>query len=83
MAQLSMPPFKGIKRARRHVGTASTVLNLRQHRSCANDYEQLLGGRKVVADFDKRQMLIKNQVKALADEINADAIVPQSLLMKS
>ena len=46
----------------------------------ANDYEQLLDGLKVVADFDKRQMLIKNQVKALSDEVNADAIVPQSLL---
>ena len=46
----------------------------------ANDYEQLLDGLKVVADFDKRQTLIKNQVKALADEVNADAIVPQSLL---
>ena len=46
----------------------------------ANDYEQLLDGLKVVADFDKRQMLIKNQVKALADEVNADAIVPQELL---
>jgi len=45
-----------------------------------NDYEQLLDGLKVVADFDKRQMLIKNQVKALADEVNSDAIVPQSLL---
>ena len=46
----------------------------------ANDYEQLLDGLKVVADFDKRQTLIKNQVKALADEVNADAIVPQDLL---
>ncbi|MGM8937914.1 glycine--tRNA ligase subunit beta [Psychrobacter glaciei] len=46
----------------------------------ANDYEQLLDGLKVVADFDKRQMLIKNQVKALADEVNSDAIVPQALL---
>ena len=46
----------------------------------ANDYEQLLDGLKVVADFDKRQMLIENQVKALADEVNADAIVPQDLL---
>ena len=46
----------------------------------ANDYEPLLDGLKVVTDFDKRQMLIKNQVKALADEINADAIVPQGLL---
>ncbi|MGP9544286.1 glycine--tRNA ligase subunit beta [Psychrobacter sp. AOP7-B1-25] len=46
----------------------------------ANDYEQLLDGLKVVADFDKRQMLINNQVKALADEVNSDAIVPQALL---
>ncbi|MGP4734021.1 MULTISPECIES: glycine--tRNA ligase subunit beta [unclassified Psychrobacter] len=46
----------------------------------ANDYEQLLDDLKVVADFDKRQMLIKNQVKALADEVNSDAIVPQDLL---
>ncbi len=46
----------------------------------ANDYEQLLDGLKVVADFDKRQTRINNQVKALADEINADPIVPQDLL---
>ena len=46
----------------------------------ANNYEQLLDGLKVVADFDKRQMLINNQVKALADEVNSDAIVPQDLL---
>ncbi|MGO1490638.1 MAG: glycine--tRNA ligase subunit beta, partial [Psychrobacter sp.] len=46
----------------------------------ANDYLELLDGLKVVADFDKRQMLIKNQVKALADEVNSDAIVPQDLL---
>lgn len=46
----------------------------------ANDYELLLDGLNVVADFDKRQTLIKNQVKALADEVNADAIVPQDLL---
>ena len=46
----------------------------------ANDYEQLLDGLKVVADFDKRQAFINNQVQALAAEVNADAIVPQSLL---
>jgi len=46
----------------------------------ANDYEQLLDGLKVVVDFDKRQMLINNQVKALAGEVNANAIVPQDLL---
>lgn len=46
----------------------------------ANDYEQLLDDLKVVADFDKRQTLIKNQVNTLADEVNADPIVPQDLL---
>ena len=46
----------------------------------ANDYEQLLDDLKVVADFDKRQTLIKNQVKTLADEVNADPIVPHDLL---
>ena len=46
----------------------------------ANDYEALLDGLKVVADFDKRQAFINNQVQALADEINATAIVPQDLL---
>ncbi|MGB3109512.1 MAG: glycine--tRNA ligase subunit beta [Psychrobacter alimentarius] len=46
----------------------------------ANDYESLLEGLKVMADFDKRQTLIKNQVKTLADEVNSDAIVPQDLL---
>lgn len=46
----------------------------------ANDYESLLDGLNVVADFDKRQTLIKNQVKALADEVNADPIIPQDLL---
>lgn len=46
----------------------------------ANDYESLLDGLKVVADFDKRQAFINNQVQALAAEVNADAIVPQALL---
>ncbi|ALF59381.1 glycine--tRNA ligase subunit beta [Psychrobacter urativorans] len=46
----------------------------------ANDYEALLDSLKVVADFDKRQAFINNQVQALADEINATAIVPQDLL---
>ena len=48
--------------------------------SHANDYEALLDSLKVVADFDKRQAFINNQVQALADEINATAIVPQDLL---
>ena len=46
----------------------------------ADNYEPLLNDIKVVADFDKRQTLIKNQVRALATQVNADAIVPQDLL---
>ena len=46
----------------------------------ADNYEPLLNDLKVVADFDKRQTLIKNQVRALATQVNADAIVPQDLL---
>lgn len=46
----------------------------------ADNYEPLLDSLKVVANFDKRQMLIKNQIKALADQINARAIMPQYLL---
>ena len=46
----------------------------------ANDYESLLAERFVVADFDKRQQAISEQVQKLADEVGAKAIVPQALL---
>ncbi|MGM8884723.1 glycine--tRNA ligase subunit beta [Psychrobacter sp. 1U2] len=46
----------------------------------ADNYESLLERSKVIADFDKRRMLINNQVKTLADQVNADAIVPAELL---
>lgn len=46
----------------------------------ASDYENLLAGAKVIADFDKRQALISERVAALASEVNASAIVPQALL---
>lgn len=46
----------------------------------ASDYESLLEGAKVIADFDKRQALISERVAALASEVNASAIVPQALL---
>lgn len=48
--------------------------------SHANDYESILQKQKVIADFDKRQNLIKEQVQELADEVGATAIVPQALL---
>ncbi len=48
--------------------------------SHANDYESILQKQKVIADFDKRQNLIKEQVQKLADEVGATAIVPQALL---
>lgn len=46
----------------------------------AEHYESLLAERFVVADFAKRQALITQQVKKLADEVGATAIVPEDLL---
>lgn len=46
----------------------------------AEDYETALEKAYVIADFDKRQNLIKEQVQQLADEVGATAIVPQDLL---
>lgn len=46
----------------------------------ANDYLTKLEQAYVVADFEKRQATIQNQVKTLADEVNATAIVPNDLL---
>ncbi|MPW44193.1 glycine--tRNA ligase subunit beta [Acinetobacter guerrae] len=46
----------------------------------ANDYLTALESAYVVADFSKRQTTIQQQVKQLADEVNATAIVPDNLL---
>ncbi|AWT49909.1 glycine--tRNA ligase subunit beta [Psychrobacter sp. YP14] len=46
----------------------------------ASDYLSVLESAKVIADFDRRQQLISERVTALADEVNARAIVPQDLL---
>lgn len=46
----------------------------------ANDYLESLRAAHVIADFDERQGLISTQVKTLADEVNAQAIVPADLL---
>lgn len=46
----------------------------------ANDYLSSLQIAYVVADFDARQATISAQVKKLADEVNAQAIVPPALL---
>ncbi|MFW2002107.1 glycine--tRNA ligase subunit beta [Acinetobacter ursingii] len=46
----------------------------------ANDYLTALENAYVVADFAKRQATIQQQVKQLADEVNASAIVPSDLL---
>ncbi len=45
----------------------------------ANDYLDALRTAKVIADFEERQAIIDNQVKKLADEVNAIAIVPSDL----
>lgn len=46
----------------------------------ANDYLSSLQAGYVVADFDARQAIISAQVKKLADDVNAQAIVPPALL---
>ncbi len=46
----------------------------------ANDYLTALEKAYVVANFEKRQATIQEQVKKLADEVNATAIVPADLL---
>ncbi len=45
----------------------------------ANDYLDALRAAKVIASFEERQGIIDQQVKALADEVNAIAIVPADL----
>lgn len=46
----------------------------------ANDYLSSLQAGYVVANFDARQAIISAQVKKLADDVNAQAIVPPALL---
>ncbi|MDO4894617.1 glycine--tRNA ligase subunit beta [Moraxella sp.] len=46
----------------------------------ADDYQELLKNQYVIADFDERQASISKQVARLADEVGADAIVPDELL---
>lgn len=45
-----------------------------------DDYLAVLEKAYVIADFGTRQTLIQQQVKNLADEVNATAIVPSDLL---
>ncbi|MCH4249210.1 MAG: glycine--tRNA ligase subunit beta [Acinetobacter populi] len=45
----------------------------------ANDYLDALRKAKVIASFEERQAIIDAQVKQLADEVNAIAIVPADL----
>ena len=45
----------------------------------ADAYLDALRAAKVVANFEERQAIIDQQVKALADEVNAIAIVPADL----
>ncbi|MBF7682850.1 glycine--tRNA ligase subunit beta [Acinetobacter sp. B5B] len=46
----------------------------------ANDYLVALEHAHVIADFEKRQDMIQAQVKTLADDVHAIAIVPVDLL---
>ncbi|TXJ06301.1 MAG: glycine--tRNA ligase subunit beta, partial [Acinetobacter sp.] len=45
----------------------------------ADDYLDALRAAKVIANFEERQAMIDEQVKKLADEVNAIAIVPTDL----
>lgn len=45
----------------------------------ANDYLDALRNAKVIASFEERQAMIDTQVKQLADEVGAIAIVPADL----
>ncbi|MDH2045339.1 glycine--tRNA ligase subunit beta [Acinetobacter sp. MF4642] len=55
-----------------HAPEAITLAN-------ADAYLDALRAAKVVANFEERQAIIDQQVKALADEVNAIAIVPTDL----
>jgi len=55
-----------------HAPDAITLAN-------ADAYLDALRAAKVVASFEERQTIIDQQVKALADEVNAIAIVPADL----
>ncbi len=55
-----------------HAPEAITLAN-------ADAYLDALRAAKVVANFEERQAMIDQQVKALADEVNAIAIVPADL----
>ena len=55
-----------------HAPEAITLAN-------ADAYLDALRAAKVVANFEERQAIIDQQVKALADEVNAIAIVPADL----
>lgn len=55
-----------------HAPDAITLVN-------ADAYLDALRAAKVVASFEERQAIIDQQVKALADEVNAIAIVPADL----
>jgi len=55
-----------------HAPEAITLAN-------ADAYLDALRAAKVVANFEERQAMIDQQVKALADEVNAIAIVPSDL----
>lgn len=46
----------------------------------AENYEKLLTELKVMADFDKRQKNIVDQVNQLAESVKSQAIMPQDLL---
>lgn len=46
----------------------------------ASDYEKILEKNKVIADFDKRKKIIREQIQKKAHENNASALIDEDLL---
>ena len=68
------------------IATGNTTYGHRFHSSGPltleqpGDYEALLEGHKVVADFERRQQMIQEQVAVEASALNAQAVVDPDLL---
>lgn len=74
--QATIQDFKAGNQTYGHRFHAPQAITL-QH---ASDYLSSLQAAYVVADFGARQAIISSQVKQLADDVNAQAIVPPALL---
>ena len=67
-------PTGNITRGHRFHGTGPITL------SAPGDYEAALAAQHVVADFDQRQQMIRDQVETEASALNAEAVIDPDLL---